>query len=173
MGRPIVVDLPDAAATEALGAALAPCLAPGVALGLKGDLGAGKTTLVRGLLRALGVQGPIKSPTYALLEVYEISRLYLYHFDFYRLTDPDEWASSGFRDYFNPQAICLVEWPEKAAGLLPSLDLEIFLEQREDGRVARLSAQSEAGETCLKILAPRAPVSPGSTSSGGASAAGF
>ena len=161
MGRPIVVDLPDAAATEALGAALAPCLAPGLALGLKGDLGAGKTTLVRGLLRALGVQGPIKSPTYALLEVYEISSLYLYHFDFYRLTDPDEWACSGFRDYFNPQAICLVEWPEKAAGLLPALDLEIVLEHRAERRLAQLSAHSEAGERCLRIFARARPASPG------------
>ncbi len=158
--RPIVVELADAAATQALGAALAPCLAPGLAIGLAGDLGAGKTTLARGLLRALGVKGPIKSPTYALLEVYEVSSLYLYHFDFYRLADPDEWLSSGFREYFNHQAICLVEWPEHAAGLLPALDLEIVLEHREEGRVARLSAHGEAGERCLKAFAPKAPNSP-------------
>ena len=151
--RPIVVELPDAAATEALGRQLALCLAPGMALGLVGDLGAGKTTLARGLLHALGVQGRIKSPSYALLEVYEVSSLYLYHFDFYRLADPNEWASSGFREYFNDQSICLVEWPEKAAGLLSALDLSILLEHRAEGRVARLSASSAVGERCLAALA--------------------
>ncbi|CAG0964765.1 tRNA threonylcarbamoyladenosine biosynthesis protein TsaE [Burkholderiales bacterium] len=152
---PIVVELADAAATEALGRALAPRLVPGMALGLQGDLGAGKTTLARGLLRALGVKGRIKSPTYALLEVYEVSSLYLYHFDFYRLTDPEEWVSSGFQEYFNDQAICLVEWPEKAAGLMPALDLAIVLEHRPEGRVARLFAASAAGERCLATLRPQ------------------
>ncbi len=152
---PIVVELADAAATEALGRALAPCLVPGMALGLQGDLGAGKTTLARGLLHALGVKGRIKSPTYALLEVYEVSSLYLYHFDFYRLADPEEWVSSGFQEYFNDQAICLVEWPEKAAGLMPALDLAIILEHRPEGRVARLFAASEVGERCLATLRPQ------------------
>ncbi len=157
--RPIVVELADAAATEALGAALARGLAPGMAVGLEGDLGAGKTTLARGLLRALGVTGPIKSPTYALLEVYEVSSLYLYHFDFYRLTDPEEWASSGFREYFNPEAICLVEWPERAAGLLPGLDLSLRLEHHETGRRAQLCPHSAAGERCLRALTPAVPTS--------------
>ncbi|MBI3148717.1 MAG: tRNA (adenosine(37)-N6)-threonylcarbamoyltransferase complex ATPase subunit type 1 TsaE [Betaproteobacteria bacterium] len=158
--RPIVVELADAAATEALGRRLAPCLTPGMAVGLGGDLGAGKTTLARGLLRARGVQGRIKSPSYTLLEVYEVSSLYLYHFDFYRLTDPEEWSSSGFREYFNKQAICLVEWPEKAAGLMPALALHVHLDHREDGRLARLSAYSEDGEQCLDCFARVPPALP-------------
>lgn len=151
----IVVDLPDAAATAALGHALADCVKPGMAIGLSGDLGAGKTTLARGLLRALGVEGRIKSPSYSLLELYEVSSLYLYHFDFYRLVDPEEWHGSGFREHFNSQAICLVEWPEKAAGLLPLLDLDLELAHRGEARVARLVARSAQGEACLAALAPK------------------
>jgi tRNA threonylcarbamoyladenosine biosynthesis protein TsaE len=153
----IVVDLPRAEATEALGRALAACVGPGMSIGLIGDLGAGKTTLARGFLRALGVEGRIKSPSYSLLELYEVSSLYLYHFDFYRLIDPEEWHGSGFREYFNPQAICLVEWPEKAAGLLPALDLELELVHRGDAREARICARSAWGEACLGALAPKLP----------------
>src|SRR3970282_3016642 len=111
------INLPDAAATEALGAALAAGVAPGRWLHLRGDLGAGKTTLVRGLLRALGYAGRVKSPTYTLVEPYSLSSLHFYHFDFYRFKDRSEWLSSGFREYFNPQALCVVEWPEKAREL--------------------------------------------------------
>src|SRR5688572_30868336 len=106
--------LPDAAATEALGAALAPGVTPGRVLHLRGDLGAGKTTVVRGLLRALGHAGRVKSPTYTLVEPYELSSLHFYHFDFYRLKDRSEWEHAGFRDYFNAQSMCVIEWPERA-----------------------------------------------------------
>src|SRR5215218_3925255 len=92
--------LPDEAATLALGAALAHSLEPGLVIFLRGELGAGKTTFARGILRALGHTGPVRSPTYALVEVYEVSRLHLHHFDFYRFADPREWIDAGFRDTF-------------------------------------------------------------------------
>ncbi len=144
--------LPDENATLDLGAALAARLEPGMLLALRGELGAGKTTLVRGLLRALGYAGRVKSPTYALVEVYELSRLSLYHFDFYRFHDPSEWIEAGFRDMFNGRNICLVEWPERARGQLPPPDLEIALEIAEPGRTATLTASSPAGERLLAAL---------------------
>ena len=108
--------LADAAATERLGGLLAGCIRPGLVIYLEGDLGAGKTTLVRALLRALGHQGPVKSPTYALVEVYVISSLYLYHFDFYRFGSPEEFVDAGLGEYFRVVSVGLVEGPENAAG---------------------------------------------------------
>src|SRR5512145_1675729 len=115
--------LADVDATLHLGEALAAGGRPGRVLFISGDLGAGKTTLVRGLLRGLGHPGRAKSPTYALVEPYSFPSLDLYHFDFYRFKDRSEWLSSGFREYFNPQAFCVVEWPEKAGELLGTPDL--------------------------------------------------
>ena len=148
----ITLVLPDEAATLALGARLAPALQGGMTVWLRGDLGAGKTTLVRGLLRGMGYEGKVKSPTYTLVESYVISGLYLYHFDLYRFTDPEEWDAAGFRDYFNPQSACLVEWPEKAGALLPPPDLEISLALDGAGRRAVLHAGSGAGDKCLRRL---------------------
>src|SRR5258708_12980406 len=113
------LNLPDAAATARLGAALAAGVLPGRVLHLSGELGSGKTTLVRGLLRALGIQGAVKSPTYTWVEPYRISSLDLYHFDFYRFDKKTEWLSSGLREYFRPDAVCVVEWPEPIGSLLP------------------------------------------------------
>ncbi len=132
-------------ATLALGAALATGALPGRILFLSGDLGAGKTTLVRGLARALGWAGRVKSPTYALLELYALSRLNLYHFDFYRFKDREEWVNSGFREHFNPESLCIVEWPEMAEGLLPLPDLHITLEISGPGRRAAFIAHTQAG----------------------------
>lgn len=144
--------MPDEAATLNLGARLAAVLQPGMTVYLSGDLGAGKTTLVRGLLRSLGFHGRVKSPTYTLVELYEISSLNLYHFDLYRFADPAEWAEAGFREYFNAGAICLVEWPEKAEGLLPEPDLALRLSWAGEGRQAELMAYTEAGRRCIASL---------------------
>jgi tRNA threonylcarbamoyladenosine biosynthesis protein TsaE len=148
----ITLNLPDEAATMALGARLAVALQGGLAIWLQGNLGAGKTTLVRGLLRGLGYEGKVKSPTYTLVEPYVISGLYLYHFDLYRFVDPEEWEAAGFRDYFNPESVCLIEWPEKAGDLLPPADIEISLEPSGAGRVATLTAGTELGKQCLNAL---------------------
>jgi tRNA threonylcarbamoyladenosine biosynthesis protein TsaE len=146
--------VPDLAAAERLGARLAGVLRPGLKIYLSGDLGSGKTTLVRALLHAAGHAGRVKSPTYTLVELYVISKLYLYHFDFYRFRDPEEWQDAGFREHFDSPAICLVEWPEKAAGLLPPADLDISIQINQSGRDITISANSESGENCLIALQP-------------------
>ena len=137
--------------TLALGRALGAALEPGLVIYMIGDLGMGKTTLARGCLRGLGYQGRVKSPTYTLVEVYELSRLHLYHFDFYRFDDPQELADAGFREYFAPNAVCLVEWPEKATGL-PAADVRIELRPAGAGRTVDLRADTEAGRLCLSRL---------------------
>ena len=143
------VELPDEAATLRLGGALAEGAQPGLVLYLSGELGAGKTTLARGLLRALGYTKRVKSPTFALVELYTVSRLNLYHFDFYRFEDSSEWVSSGFREYFNSESLCAVEWPERAGGLLAPADLEVQLEFAGEARRARLVARSGTGQAWL------------------------
>ena len=144
--------LPAEADTLALGAAVATGLTPGMVIYLRGELGAGKTTLARGLLQSLGVTERIKSPTYTLVEPYIVSSLYLYHFDFYRLQHPDEWVDAGFRDCFSSGAVCLVEWPDKAGAQLPAADMTIDLATAGDARKATLSADTEAGINCLRRL---------------------
>jgi tRNA threonylcarbamoyladenosine biosynthesis protein TsaE len=148
----IIASLPDEAATLALGARLAPGIAPGRVLHLRGDLGSGKTTLVRGLLRALGQAGRIKSPTYALVELYSVSSLNLYHFDLYRFKDRTEWLNAGFREYFNADSACIVEWPERAGDLLSPPDLDIRLELDGPARRAHVSSRSAAGSSWLSRL---------------------
>ena len=117
---------------------------------LHGELGAGKTTLVRHLLRALGVAGRIKSPTYAVVEPYELPGLAIWHFDFYRFTDPREWEDAGFRDLFGAPGLKLAEWPENAAALLPPADLVVRIEmQPDESRVVTLSAPTARGQELL------------------------
>jgi tRNA threonylcarbamoyladenosine biosynthesis protein TsaE len=153
----LALHLPDAAATEAIGAALAPVLSGGMVITLSGDLGAGKTTLVRGALRALGWRNAVKSPTYTLVEHYAFSSLYFYHFDFYRFADPDEWETTGFAELFRPDAVCLIEWPERAAEHLPTPDLALLLALSDragaTGRDLVATAHTEAGERCLRAIA--------------------
>jgi len=144
--------LPSEAETLAFGSALAAAVEPGLVVFLSGELGAGKTTLARGLLRGLGHAGRVKSPSFALVEPYTFSRLYLYHFDFYRFTDPRELGDAGFREYFNPESVCLVEWPENAAGWLPVADLRITLHVQGTGRQLGIDADTEAGRRCLKRM---------------------
>ena len=144
--------MPDASATERLGAALSAGVAPGRVLHLKGELGSGKTTLVRGLLHGLGYPGRVASPTYTLVEPYELSSLHFYHFDFYRLRDASEWLTSGFREYFTPESVCIVEWPERAGPTLPPPDVEIVLQHAGNARRAHLEARTPAGEAWLSSL---------------------
>ena len=146
------VELPDERATLALGAALSGAIVPGLTVYLRGELGAGKTTVIRGLLRALGHQGPVRSPTYTLVEVYAVSRLDFHHFDFYRFHDPREWIDAGFRESFNGRNVSLIEWPERAGGLLPPADVEIALELHGTGRSAVLISSSLTGQKCLALL---------------------
>jgi tRNA threonylcarbamoyladenosine biosynthesis protein TsaE len=117
---------------------------------LHGELGAGKTTLVRHLLRALGVQGLIKSPTYAVLEPYEVAGLPIWHFDFYRFNDPREWEDAGFRDIFAGPGLKLAEWPENAGALLPAADLVVRIETQDDElRHVTLKAQTPVGRELI------------------------
>ena len=146
------VVLTDAAATLAVGAALAPAMVGGMVITLSGELGAGKTTLVRGALQRLGWTGAVKSPSYTLVEHYAISSLYFYHFDFYRFNDPDEWESTGFSEYFQPHAVCLIEWPERIVARLPVVDLALDLAVQGSGRTLRLAARTPAGSACLAAL---------------------
>jgi tRNA threonylcarbamoyladenosine biosynthesis protein TsaE len=150
-----LLSLPDEAATLRLGEALAAGAAKGLVLHLKGELGSGKTTLVRGLIHALGHTGRVKSPTYTLLEPYGLLRLNLYHFDFYRFKDRSEWLSSGFREHFNLDSLCIVEWPERAGDLLAPPDLEIQLQYEGQARSATLLANSAPGETWLATALSR------------------
>lgn len=142
--------------TESLGAQLAQILQPGLVIYLCGDLGAGKTALARAMLRGLGYRGKVKSPTYTLVELYRVSRLNLYHFDLYRFSNPLEWEDTGFREYFNPESVCLVEWPEKAGALLPPADIRITLSIRDSGRNVEIASGTETGRQCLAQLAPDA-----------------
>ena len=124
-------------------------LSPGLQIWLEGNLGMGKTTLTRGVLRGLGHEGKVKSPTYTLIEPYVVSRLDLYHFDFYRFNSPDEYLDAGLDEYFAGEGVCMVEWPDKALPYLPSPDVEIRLEARENGRFVEISGNTEAGRTCV------------------------
>lgn len=145
--------LPDAASTERAGAALATALTGGIVIALHGDLGTGKTTLVRGALRALGWTQPVKSPTYSLVEYYPFSSLYLYHFDFYRFADPTEWETAGLADCFRSDAACLVEWPERVAGLLPPADADIRLAHADaGGRDLMVTSATAAGDRCRAAI---------------------
>ncbi len=172
---PLTFALPDASDSDALGRMLAAMVGDGFGaaqgpdfdgftIHFSGELGAGKTTVVRALLRALGVEGRIKSPTYTLVEPYVIKmpksvesrldmNLYCYHFDFYRFEDPQEWLEAGFRDYFSDAVLRLVEWPERArsedGSFVPSPDLHVTIEVAGEGRVATLDTHTAAGATWL------------------------
>lgn len=138
--------------TEALGARLASTLNPGSIFYLSGDLGTGKTTLARGLLQALGHRGTVKSPTYTLVEPYQIGDWRLFHWDLYRLADPEELDFLGLRDQLDGQATLLIEWPERGQGELPAADVEIALRYAGESRACRLTALSSVGQAILASL---------------------
>jgi tRNA threonylcarbamoyladenosine biosynthesis protein TsaE len=141
------------AETEALGRRLAPLLAEVCLVYVRGPLGAGKTTLVRGLLRGLGYEGPVKSPTFSLLEPYEIGEVRLCHFDLYRITDPQELEYLALRDYIGSEYLCVIEWPERAGPLLPPPDLDVMIRpSNNEGRELRMQASTPAGAAVLRAL---------------------
>ena len=144
--------LADEDATLALAQRLAAQLEPGMVIYLRGDLGAGKTTLVRGMLNALGYDGRVKSPTYTLVEPYHVAGLDLRHFDLYRLRDEEEWEAAGFRDELDGRNIFFIEWPEKARGLVPQADVEVTLKILPHGRKVEIHAHTETGKQCLEQL---------------------
>jgi tRNA threonylcarbamoyladenosine biosynthesis protein TsaE len=148
--------LPDEAATDALGAALARALVRGLVIYLHGDLGAGKTALTRALLRAAGYQGTVKSPTYTLSEPYSVeldgSSVNVIHYDLYRMSSPEEFLDAGFREDFNGDNICIVEWPEKGDPVLPAPDMDVHLHVAGLGRDVELHPLSPLGLLCLDRL---------------------
>ncbi|RVU30124.1 tRNA (adenosine(37)-N6)-threonylcarbamoyltransferase complex ATPase subunit type 1 TsaE [Neptunomonas marina] len=146
------VFIADEAAMEHVGAVLLEAMQQRGVVHLQGDLGMGKTTLSRGLLRAAGHQGAVKSPTYTLVEPYDVAQGTIYHFDLYRLLDPEELEYLGIRDYFTEDSLALIEWPDKGQGLLPEPDLELFLTPQDEGRALRWQAHSEHGAVAAEKL---------------------
>lgn len=142
----------DEPAMLALGARIAQATAGEGIIYLHGDLGAGKTTLSRGLIRGFGHEGKVKSPTFTLVEPYEIGSVRVFHFDLYRLVDPEELEFLGIRDYFEGDALCLIEWPERGAGVLPKADLDITITAHGSGRALRLTPSGERGEAWCSVL---------------------
>ena len=148
----VVRELMDEAALLRFGQGLAACLMPGLMIELRGELGAGKTTLSRAIIQFLGHKGAVKSPTYTLVEPYEHIQPPVYHFDLYRIADPDELHYLGVETYFNEHSICLVEWPERAADLLPKADIVITLEHAMLGRTIAVAACSSKGCAVMECL---------------------
>ncbi|WP_394130363.1 tRNA (adenosine(37)-N6)-threonylcarbamoyltransferase complex ATPase subunit type 1 TsaE [Shewanella maritima] len=145
-------NLENESATVALGQQIAQHLTTPTVIYLSGDLGAGKTTFSRGVIRSLGHQGAVKSPTYALVEPYELEIGEVFHFDLYRVADPEELEFMGIRDYFTDNSICLVEWPNNGHGLIPKADLEIYISYKDQQRQITIKPVSEAGQTIVSKL---------------------
>lgn len=149
----VTLFMADEAAMGAFGARIAQVTKGHGVIFLEGDLGAGKTTLSRGIIRGLGHIGAVKSPTFTVVEPYEIGDIRAFHFDLYRLVDPEELEFMGIRDYFEDDALCLFEWPQKGAGILPKPDLTITISPQADGRSLNLLPQGSRGEAWCAALA--------------------
>ena len=148
----MIITLKNETETTEIGSKLASCLKGGEVIYLKGDLGAGKTTLVRGALNGLGHTGNVKSPTFTIVESYSIDDYIIYHFDLYRINDEDELEYIGIRDYCDGSAICFFEWPERGGDLLPDADILISLSYQNEGRALEISAFSEIGDSIIGNL---------------------
>ncbi|MEZ5502509.1 MAG: tRNA (adenosine(37)-N6)-threonylcarbamoyltransferase complex ATPase subunit type 1 TsaE [Halioglobus sp.] len=152
IGATCSVAAPDEAAMVALGARLGRASERGLVVFLRGDLGMGKTTFSRGFIQSRGHAGAVKSPTYTLVEPYQLGDLQVFHFDLYRLGDPEELEFLGIRDYFGDFSVCLVEWPERGFGALPSADLVITIEREGQGRRVTCAAETAQGKRVLARL---------------------
>lgn len=151
MDNKLTLFLNGEAATAALAERIAPDLAAPLVVWLEGDLGAGKTTLVRAVLRRLGHSGAVKSPTYAIVESYQPNGLAVNHFDLYRFASPEEWEDAGLDDLFAAPAVHFIEWPQRAAGFVPEADLRIALQMQDNGRICSLYADTENGKRLLAL----------------------
>jgi tRNA threonylcarbamoyladenosine biosynthesis protein TsaE len=152
MSRSFESHLSDEVATVTMGNQIAAIIEQGAVIYLHGDLGAGKTTFTRGVVQGFGHAGKVKSPTYTLVEPYELEKANVYHFDLYRLGDPEELEYMGIRDYFSADAICVVEWPEKGGEFIPVPDLNITLSYVDDERKIVIKSASERGVAIVEKL---------------------
>ncbi|GAB1060720.1 tRNA (adenosine(37)-N6)-threonylcarbamoyltransferase complex ATPase subunit type 1 TsaE [Shewanella algae] len=148
----LTLQLADETQTVAFGRQLAALISAPLTIYLTGELGAGKTTFSRGLIQALGHQGAVKSPTYTLVEPYELEGIEVYHFDLYRLSDPEELEFMGIRDYFNERSLCIIEWPEQGMGGLPAADIHLHIKYANTGREVSLQAGSDKGKVLLRKI---------------------
>ena len=149
--EPFSILLPDEHATLQSGASWANSIAAPLVVYLEGDLGAGKTTFTRGLLRGLGHQGTVKSPTYAIVESYPLAHFTLNHFDLYRFTTPEEWEDAGLDDLINDNSICLLEWAEKGASFVPPADITLQFTHQANGRMLTFKTHTEYGKKSLEV----------------------
>ncbi len=148
--EPQALNFADEAVMLEWATSAASLLSSGLVIHLIGDLGMGKTTLSRGFIQGLGHEGKVKSPTYTLVEPYELDRFTVYHFDLYRLADPEELEFMGVRDYFSPATVCFIEWPEKGVGVLPQADISINITPWQLGRCLTLTANSGNGQAQIE-----------------------
>ncbi len=151
-GKPVKTHLPDEPSTLEIADRFYRALPSGCLVFLRGNLGAGKTTFVRGCLRAAGYQGKVKSPTFTLVEEYSLQNRPVYHFDLYRLTDPEELEWMGMRDYLRPDALCFIEWPERGEGVLPKADVEVVIDIEGSTRNLTIVAISSIGAKVMEAI---------------------